>query len=258
MHRSSFKILFCDDQPETHIASAIQQTACVFLGKVDTTRDLFARLHRSAEGLPDLIFMDARYNTRQIDQDFGELRETLEELRRYDEWKRIKIVILTGVPIRELFLMAYPFIDGFIDKADYQRAIPDAITVFTYGDDDTTFFNKFSPWKPRQLQSGVWSHFTELQLSILDDILRGHSDEFIQAKHSMRNHSNLSGRIDGILTRLIELSQRKAYFSTFGDMDKGGLSIRQKFWIMMQISLELQHPIAIEVMEKNGFQIVRR
>lgn len=252
MHKQPIRVLFCDDQPEVHIVCAIQQAPCTFLGKVDTTRDLFAYLHNHANALPEVIFMDARFNTKQIDHNFEELRETLEELRRYPEWQAIRVVILTGVPIRELFIMAFPYIQGFIDKADYQRALPDALMVFTYGDTDTTFFNKFSPWKPRKQEQGVWAHFTELQLSILEDILRGHSDEFIQAKHGMRNHSNLSGRIDGILNKLIEHSQRNHFFANFSDMDKGGLSIRQKFWIMVQICVELRHPAAVEMLGKNG------
>jgi DNA-binding NarL/FixJ family response regulator len=252
MHKQPIRVLFCDDQPEVHIVCAIQQAPCTFLGKVDTTRELFSYLHHHTNALPEVIFMDARFNTKQIDHNFEELRETLEELRRYPEWQAIRVVILTGVPIRELFLMAFPYIQGFIDKADYQRALPDALMVFTYGDTDTTFFNKFSPWKPRKQEQGVWAHFTELQLSILEDILRGHSDEFIQAKHGMRNHSNLSGRIDGILNKLIEHSQRNHFFANFSDMDKGGLSIRQKFWIMVQICVELRHPAAMEMLGKNG------
>ncbi len=252
MQKQPIKVIYCDDQPEVHIVCTVQQAPCNLLAKVDNTRDLFAYLHNHPNALPEVIFMDARLNTKQIDHSFEELQETLEELRRYPEWQGIRVVILTGVPIRELFAMAYPHIQGFIDKADYQRAIPDALMVFTYGDSDTTFFNKFAPWKPKRQEQGVWAHFTELQLSILEDILRGHSDEFIQAKHAMRNHSNLSGRIDGILTKLIEHSPRSSFFANFSDMDKGGLSIRQKLWIMIQICLELKHPAAVELVGKCG------
>jgi DNA-binding NarL/FixJ family response regulator len=247
------KVIYCDDQPEIHIAGAMQQAQCDFLGKCSSPRELFSTLHQGK--IPDILFLDARFNTRQIDQNFGELRETLEELRAYEQWRFIKIVVLTGVPIRELFNLAYPFIDGFIDKADYQCAVPDAITVFTFGDEDATFFNKFSPWKPKTQIAEIWSNFTELQRSILDDLLRGHSDEFIQVKHGMRNHSNLSGRIDHILARLMELSARKDYFAGFGDMARGGLSIRQKFWIILQVCIELRHPVAMAMLEKNGLKI---
>jgi hypothetical protein len=249
------KVLFCDDQPEIHLVSTIRQSACQFLGKLDSPRELFTWLHEHPDKIPDLLFLDARFNTREIDQQFNELRDMLEELRAYDEWHGIRVVILTGVPIRELFQLTYPYIRGFIDKADYQRAIPDAITVFTYGDADATFFNKFTPWKARPRSGDVWDQFTELQLSILDDCLRGHSDEFIQAKHGMRNHSNLSGRIDLILQRLMELSKRKNFFADCSDRSKGGLSIRQKFWIMFQICLELRHPAALEMVEKSGLNI---
>jgi hypothetical protein len=249
------KVLFCDDQPEIHIATVLQQSACQFLGKLDAPKALFEYLHKWPEALPDVLFLDARFNTREIDQQYNELRDTLQELHAYEEWKKIRIVILTGVPIRELFQLTYPYIHGFIDKADYQRAIPDAITVFTYGDEDVTFFNKFAPWKSRSKNGDIWDQFTELQLSILDDCLRGHSDEFIQAKHGMRNHSNLSGRIDLILNRLIEISKRSSYFLACSDRSRGGLSIRQKFWIIFQVCLELKHPAAMEMVEKCGLRV---
>lgn len=239
------KVLYCDDQPEIHICSAIQQASCHFLGRVESPKKLFEYLHN--DEIPDLLFLDARYNTREIDQQFSELRDILEELSAYTLWKHMRTIILTGVPIRELFDLSFPHIKGFIDKADYQRAIPDAITVFSYGDEDATFFNKFSPWKPRKNIGAIWEQFTELQLSILDDCLRGHSDEFIQAKHGMRNHSNLSGRMDHILQRLVDLSAQKEYYMHFGDMSKGKWSIRQKFWVMVRICLELKHPTALSL-----------
>jgi hypothetical protein len=245
------KVLFCDDQPEIHIATALQQADCHFLGKVDSPKKLFEYLHAHPKDVPDVLFLDARFNTREIDQQFNELQDTLAELNAYPEWRKIRVVILTGVPIREMFELTFPYIKGFIDKADYQRAINDALTVFTYGDEDATFFNKFSPWKPRKNIGEIWNQFTDLQLSILDDCLRGHSDEFIQTKHGMRNHSNLTGRMDYILQKLIELSKNKAFYLNFGDMSKGGLSIRQKFWVMLQICIELKHPTAQELWDKN-------
>jgi hypothetical protein len=246
------KVLFCDDQPEIHIATTLQQADCTFLGKVDSPKKLFEFLHTHPNDIPDVLFLDARFNTREIDQQFNELQDTLVELNAYLEWKKIRVVVLTGVPIREMFELCFPYIKGFIDKADYQRAINDALTVFTYGDDDATFFNKFSPWKPRKNIGEVWNQFTDLQLSILEDCLRGHSDEFIQTKHGMRNHSNLTGRMDHILQRLIDLSKKRDYYLNFGDMSKGGLSIRQKFWVMLQICIELKHPITIEIWDKNS------
>lgn len=177
------KLAIVEDNP--HITKDIkfllekecQDIGIEILGAFQHPNNLMDFLLRAETGaIPDLIISDADFGMGKLEVEYAASLSAIRNIKSDEKLKSCKIIVVTRHSSSEsLFFDMYPHIDGFVDKDELSSELVRAVKAFHFGDDTTTYFNKFRPWatEAQNKAQNPWDGLSDRQVEILDYLLRG-------------------------------------------------------------------------------------